>query len=384
MTSQTIYNEPKILTLEIWQSYIDKKKLELLTHIASRDYLENTSENIKFISIIKELVNCNLFNISNIAFYILKLLENTFIDSYILCKSASYDILNTNTKTTTTKTTKTTKTTTTKTTTNHISDSNEYLDTLNKYLHLIIDNIVYIELSLNIHFIIIINNLQKLKNLNKDNIKNLNNLTSKSFHIFEKINNDIINTIKPSSHILLFLKLIRKLGKFHMNSLNNNDILTNKNNSKTIEYNNYIKNNKDTSNKIKCVLDNFIININNFYESKDYKDNKDNKDNKNNKDIIIKCTLDTNLNNNIKNITHSITNNITNNINNICQNYIAFVVELLFKEFNNLFDLLATHLKSSDNITEAKLQNIILIKDTLSNMINIEIENIKNKLLFDK
>ena len=353
MTSQTISNVPNILTLNIWQFHIDKKKLEFLTHIASRDYLENTSENIKFISIIKELVNCNLFNVSNIAFYILKLLENTFIDSDILYEA----ILDTNTVNKDVK---------------HTSQSNKYLDTLKKYIYLIIDNVVHIELYLNIHFIIIINNLQKLKK-QKDNFKaNLKDTiyaTPKAFYTFEKINNDIINTIKPSSHILLFLKLIRKLGKFHINSLNNNCIIQNKDNnntSKTIEYNNYIKNNKETSNNIKYALDNFIININNFYESKDYKNN--------NKDIIIKCPLDTSLN-----VTHSVNTNVTS----ICQNYIAFIVKVLFTEFNNLFDLLATHLKSSENITEEKLQNIISIKQTLSNMINVEIENIKNKLLFD-
>ena len=348
MTSQPVLNNPNILTLENWQSHIDKKKLELLTHVASSNYLENTSENLQFISIIKELVNCNLFNISNIAFYILKLLENTFIYSDIICEVIS----DTNTQNKDIK---------------HTSTSNEYLDTLKKYLHLIIDNIVYIELSLNIHFIIIINNLQKLKkqkyNL-KHNLEDNIYVSPKVFYTFEKINNDIVNTIKPSSHILLFLKLIRKLGKFHILSLNNNGITQNKD----TKYTNYIKNNKESSNKIKCTLDNFIININNFYESKDYKD----------KDIIIKCPLDTILNS--LNVTHSINNNVTS----ICQNYIAFIVKILFTEFNNLFDLLATHLKSSDNITEEKIQNILIIKTTLSNMINIEIEKIKNKLLFDK
>ena len=351
MNSQTVSNNPNILTHETWHSYIDKKKIELLTYISSSNYLENTSENIKFISIIKELVNCNLFNISNLAFCILKLLENSFIDSDILYEAVS------DTNTTTKK---------------GIVESNEYLDTLKKYLHLIIDNIVYIELSLNIHFIIIINNLQKLKKQKSNleaNLKDNIYVSPKIFYIFEKINNDIITTIKPSSHILLFLKLIRKLGNFHINSLNTN-IFTNKNTNKTIEYNNYMKNNKETSNKIKYTLDSFIINITNFYESKDYKDNY--------KDIIIKCPLDTSLNS--LNITHSVNNNITS----ICQNYITLVVKVLFTEFNNLFDILATHLKSSKSITEEKLEHIISIKTTLSNMINIEIEKIKNKLLFDK
>ena len=352
MSSQTVSKNQNLLTLDTWQSHIDKKKLELLTYIASRDYLENTSDNIKFISIIKELVNYNLFNISNIAFYVLKLLENTFIDSNILYEVISYDSSEINTITNANIIT----------TTNHKSESNEYLDILTKYLHLIIDNVAHIELSLNIHFIIIINNLQKLQTPNKSNIKKINNLSPKVFHTFEKINNNIINTIKPSSHILLFLKLIRKLGKFHILSLNNNGITQNKD----TKYTNYIKNNKESSNKIKCTLDNFIININNFYESKDYKD------------MIIEYPLDTSLNS--LNVTHSINNNVTS----ICQNYIVFIVKILFTEFNNLFDLLDTHLKSSDNITEEKIQNILIIKTTLSNMINIEIEKIKNKLLFDK
>ena len=350
MSSQTVSKNQNLLTLDTWQSHIDKKKLELLTYIASRDYLENTSDNIKFISIIKELVNYNLFNISNIAFYVLKLLENTFIDSNILYEVISYDSSEINTITNANIIT----------TTNHKSESNEYLDILTKYLHLIIDNVAHIELSLNIHFIIIINNLQKLQTPNKSNIKKINNLSPKVFHTFEKINNNIINTIKPSSHILLFLKLIRKLGKFHMNSLNNNDITQYNKDNKDNKYTNYIKNNKETSNKVKYALDKFIININNFYESKDYKD------------MIIDCPLDTSLN-----ITHSL-------ITNICQNYIVLIVKVLFNEFNNLFDLLATHLKSSKTITGDKIQNLMKITQTLSNLINIEIETIKNKLLFDK
>ena len=345
MTSQIISNEQNIFTLNTWQFHIDKKKLELLTHIASSNYLENTSENIQFISIIKELINCNLFNISNIAFYVLKLLENTVIDSDILYEAVSADISKI----------------TTETTTKYTSKHDEYLDTLNKYLRVLIDNVIHIELSLNIHFIIIINNLQKL-NKTKENIHNITK-TPKVFHTFENINNDIINTIKPSSHILLFLKLIRKLGKFHMISLDNNDITQNNKDKKTNKYNNYIKNNKESSNKIKCTLDNFIININNFYESKDYKD------------MIIECPIDTTLN-----VAHSVNINVTS----ICQNYIALIVKSLFTEFNSLFELLAIHLKSSKNITEDKLQNIQDIKQTLSNMINIEIEKIKNKLLFDK
>lgn len=122
MSSQTVSNNQNILTLDKWQSHIDKKKLELLTYIASSNYLENTSENIKFIYIIKELVNCNLFNISTIAFYVLKLLENAFIDSDILYASASDINTNTNTYTNTT----------TNTTTNHKSDSNEYLRYIKK------------------------------------------------------------------------------------------------------------------------------------------------------------------------------------------------------------------------------------------------------------
>ena len=145
-----------------------------------------------------------------------------------------------------------------------------------------------------------------------------------------------------------------------MNSLNNNDITQYNKDNKDNKYTNYIKNNKETSNKVKYALDKFIININNFYESKDYKD------------MIIDCPLDTSLN-----ITHSL-------ITNICQNYIVLIVKVLFNEFNNLFDLLATHLKSSKTITGDKIQNLMKITQTLSNLINIEIETIKNKLLFDK
>ena len=38
-------------------------------------------------------------------------------------------------------------------------------------------------------------------------------------------------------------------------------------------------------------------------------------------------------------------------IDNICQNYIVLIVKVLFNEFNNLFDLLATHLKSSKTVS---------------------------------
>ena len=324
--------DTQTLSYEIWQSYIDKQKLNIITNISSSNYLENTTDNLQFISIIKALVNCNLFNVSNIAFSLLKLLENTYIDSNILCKSISINK-------------------------RELNNNNIYLDTLKKYLNLIIDNVVYIELSLNIHFIIIINYLQKLHKP-KDNTSIIIT-TPQAFHIFEKINNDATNAIKPSSLILLFLKLIRKLGKFHMNSLENNSNNIMKNN--TIYKNNkYTKNTKETSNNLKHTLDKFIVNINNFYESKDYKD------------IVLECPLDTTLR-----VSQSL-------ITSICQNHIAFIVKILFNEINTLFDILIIHLKTSETITEEKQLNLENIKNNISNMITDDIEKIKNKLLFEK
>ena len=335
-THTYIHTQTQTLSYEIWQSHIDKQKLNLITNISSSNYLENTTENLQFISIIKGLVNCNLFNVSNIAFSLLKLLENTYIDSNILCESISINKRELN------------------------NNNNTYLDTLKKYLNLIIYNVVYIELSININLIIIINYLQKL-NKSKDKTKDKTNITTipKAFHIFEKINNDATNNIKPSSLILLFLKLIRKLGKFHMNSLENNSSNIIKTN--TIYKNNtYTKHTKETSNNLKYALDKFIVNINNFYESKDYKD------------MILECPLDTSLN-----ITQSL-------IKNICQNHIAFIVKILFNEINTLFDILIIHLKTSKTITEEKKLNLEEIKDNISNMISNDIEKIKNKLLFEK
>ena len=339
-TNTHTHIDTQTLSYEIWQTHIDKQKLNLITNISSSNYLENTTENLKFISIIKALVNCNLFNVSNIAFYLLKLLENTYIDSNILCESISINKreLNNNIN-------------------NYINNNNNtYLDTLKKYLNLIIDNVVYIELSLNINIIIIINYLQKLhKQKDKTSITTI----PKAFHIFEKINNDATNNIKSSSLILLFLKFIQKLGKFHMNSLENNSSNIIKTN--TIYKNNtYTKHTKETSNNLKHALDKFIININNFYESKDYKD------------IVLECPLDTALR-----VSQSL-------ITSICQNHIAFIVKILFNEINTLFDILIIHLKTSETITEEKQLNLEEIKNNISNMITDDIEKIKNKLLFEK
>ena len=144
-----------------------------------------------------------------------------------------------------------------------------------------------------------------------------------------------------------------------MNSLENNSNNIMKNN--TIYKNNkYTKNTKETSNNLKHTLDKFIVNINNFYESKDYKD------------IVLECPLDTTLR-----VSQSL-------ITSICQNHIAFIVKILFNEINTLFDILIIHLKTSETITEEKQLNLENIKNNISNMITDDIEKIKNKLLFEK
>ena len=61
----------------------------------------------------------------------------------------------------------------------------------------------------------------------------------------------------------------------------------------------------------------------------------------------------------------------------ICSTYILTNIELIFKNFENIFTILETHLLTSININEVKIKNLIYLKNVIKNLADIEIDNIK-------
>ena len=61
----------------------------------------------------------------------------------------------------------------------------------------------------------------------------------------------------------------------------------------------------------------------------------------------------------------------------ICSKYILTNIELIFKNFENIFTILETHLLTSININEVKKKNLIYLKNVITNLADIEIDNIK-------
>jgi len=311
------------LNLNEWQKYIDNKKNNILDQIDKSNMLDNSIENKKFIEILKSIINCKIFNVSQFTFLSIKLLITYgFIDPQILL-----DILNNNINVNNS---------------DNINNNNNPEPNLKNILKIIIEFIVKIEISLNYNCILIIHFLNKINNGTNNN----KNETPDVFNIFSKIDNDITNSIKSSTIILLFLKFIIKLEKYENINKNqhiiNNIIKFNDNNNTNnsitnINYN--VKKSTILTLKIKMYLDTFMSNINNYF-----------------------------LN----------TNKTNTNIYSICIEYIICIVETLYNEFNYLFDILELciilNFKNNNiNFTDNKKKELENIKNEIKHLINNEI-----------
>ena len=328
-----------ILDINEWQKHIDYKKQNIIEQIDNSIILDNSIENKKFTEILKTIINLKIFNVSQFTFLAIKLLVNSlFIDYNIILDIIKNDTLSQNN-----------------------SDNN-----LKNILILIIDFVVQLEISLNYNCILIthfLNKIDKIQNNNNNNNK-LYNERPEIFKSFTKIDNDISKCIsKQSTVILLFLKFVSKIAVYKnyktlMNTIINfndddKDDKDDKDNSITKIQNNRNNRNKTKilSSKLKMYLDTFMININNYFLNNI--DNIDNIDNSKNTNIYL-----------------------------ICIEYIISIVEILYNEFNYLFDILETciisNLKYKNiNFTEDRKKELDNIKNEIKKSINNEINRCK-------
>jgi hypothetical protein len=204
-----------------------------------------------------------------------------------------------------------------------------------------------IEISLNYHCILIIHFLNKVN-------KYLPDENPKVFSIFNKIDNDISQSIKSSTIILLFLKFVRKIaGCNHNDSRNNildniinfikNNTTNNTNNICNINKINNIKKVSTLNLKTKMYLDTFMININNYFMKSKDKDN---------------------------------------NIYSICTEYIISIVELLYSEFTHLFNILEVCIMENYkykkiDFTEERKKELGIIRVQIKQLIFDEINKCK-------
>ena len=309
------------LDIHIWQNHIDAKKKYIIEQIDNSHNLDKSSSNKKFIEILKNIINCKIFNVSQFAFLAIKLLvDSCFINSQIVL-----DILKDND--------------------NEDNEDNEdnienSQTNLNNILKIIIDFVIQIEISLNYHCILIIHFLNKV---------NKNELQPNVFNFFNKLDNDISESIKSSTIILLFLKFVRKLVCYTQ-TYNKTNTMLDTINSNSTQFN--IKRLSLLSKNIKMYLDTFMININNYFYN----------------------NTNTNINTN--------TNTNNKNIYSICIDYIISIVEDLYNEFNYLFNILeaciiANYKINNIEFTEDKKKELENIKGEINILILIEINKCK-------
>ena len=331
-----------ILTITDWNNYIYKKKLDLIDTINSDNKLDNTPDSFKFNDILKnKIIKINIFNMSYIAFMMLKFLETSFIPSEIILNIINkynddelYRLLIINRKIIK------------QTNKNYKLENYKYIKILKYIITIIIDFVVKIEVSLNIQSLLMTHFIDKIhtKKTNGTTTGTTTSSTTKPSHrstiftLFSSINEDVNNTIKSSTLILLFLKLI---SKFNTN-YDETNLLYFINEHESHNFTSFINNKKTINKKTKLYLDYFMLDITNYF-------------------LIEK---------NIYSI-HTMT------IYSICNKYMLNTIELIFNSFENIYDILANHLLQSININENKKIKLTYLKNVIKNIVDIEIDKIK-------
>ena len=325
----------KILTMSEWNNYIYKKKIKLIETIDKSYNLDSSTESIKFNAILKDIIKINIFNISYVAFMTFKFLETSFIPSEIILNVIDvynddemfYFLLsnkkniNINDK-------------------NYKIDSHNYISNLKYIIKCIIEFVVKIEVSLNIQCLLFTDFINKINDNNDNNKPNI-------FKIFTTKTQIITSNINPSTSILLLLKLISKISINNNDNNIYNDISNFINEVDKEKYPNmtymnmtYMNKKKDINKKMKIYLDDFMLDIHNFF---------------------FKVS----------------NNNSSNNIYIICTKYILNNVDLIFNSFENIFNILEYHLLTSVNINDKKKVKLSYLKNVIKNIVDIEIDNVK-------
>jgi len=344
------------LNLNDWNKYIYDKKLKFINDIDQSNILDTSQDSFKFNDNLKDIIKINIFNISYIAFMTFKFLETSFIPSEIILnvikiysEDEMYSLLIKNRKFLKINNN------------NYKLDNHKYFKNLKFIINCIIEFVIKLEVCLNIQCLLFTDFIHKIhlnskvnnndcnNDCNNDDNSNLynNNLEPRIFKLFIKSNKNITLNVKPSSQILLFLKLINKLSlhTYESDDFINflNEIKYNDELHDTSNYNIYINKKNYINKKTLLYLDHFMLDITNFF--------------------LIDKTKAFNI--------------LDNNIYNICSKYILNNVELIFNNFENIFNILELHLLKSLNIDENKTKKLSYLRNVIKNLIDVEIDNIK-------
>ena len=326
-------NNIDIINIIEWQNYIDYKKKVIIENINNTIDLDNSEDNIKFINILKSIINIKIFNVSKFSFLALNLLFTaSFINPIILLDiiNQDYSYSFTNIK-------------------NNIKNENENenenntnYNNIKNILIIIIDFVVQIEISLNYNCILLSHFINKA---NFDSLQN--EKVFNVFNVFNDINKNINESINPSTLILLFLKFLQKiLGNLKTNIFDKILNIEKENKSNVIIKSNVrsnVNNILKTNINMKLILDTFMLKMN--------------------KSLLIIA------NNNIDNKQLDNKTIVNENIYLICSKYIISIVELFYNNFNYLFNILESFL----NLQEAKKDDFNKIKLEIQQLINDEI-----------
>jgi len=352
------------VTFNEWKNHIDYKKSVIIQKYnestksnvsnasnASRptyNCLDNSKENKEFNNIFDSIIKTNSFDLSYISFKAIELLSSVFIDTHIIRNAL--DIKQTEKEIEKKQEQEQTQTQTQEQeigseSCNKNTLINKQEQDLQNIIKLIIELTVNIEIMLNIHYMLIkiFINKHTISNETRDDKHETINIDK--LVIIDTINN---SNILPSTLILLFLKLINKLGCMHLANeiiiFEQLQINNNNNNTSNIK-----KQNIEISLQMKCLLDTFILKIAKYFD---------------------------NVNNNVNNI-----NIINNNIYSICSSYIVSIFDLFLYKFDNIFDILETYIiKSKPNITEPDLIKLKDIRNQIKSLLEIEFTNMKVKV----
>ena len=379
---ETISDSTKLmLNLLKWQLHLEDKKTHILYIIDNSNYLDNSKDNLQFIKIIKSIIDCKIFDISRVSYLAIKILECSFIKPQIIFNAMQ-------------------QTETNNLETNNLETNNLETNNLETIIMLFIDMIIHIEIMLNLHCILIIHFLSKVGyNIKKNYKQNYNSNIINIFNKFDTLDTldtlDTQNTIKQSTILLLLLKFINKLGsQYKFNSLDTQNANANNNvNSNTLFLYNLQhlihKINTDTDTETKTETE--TTSINNITINKILKADS----------IKAKMHLDTFMlyinkyyileNNNISTEINCI---IYNEISKVCITYIFSLIDLLFNQFDKLFDILEQYIilekkqKNTELNTEIDKTNYINYitnlrtnRELIKTLFTIEITSIKSKFL---
>lgn len=221
-----------------WLKYIEIKKRYFLDNSQTKNILNKSPDNEKFKTILQNIMNINLFDLSSILY-----IGISFLDKFI--KLNIFNVLNKYT--------------------NYYDDFDVGTITysnhdiiIENYLELLTDFTLQIEFILNYHFLLLLYHLKKYKTNQTNQTNNINKLQSSIIFKYYRIITELESNVQISSLLLLFLQVIINTSNVFENYYSSNreyDI---------IENYKYIKKQFDLSKEqtqINQLLDNFIISI---------------------------------------------------------------------------------------------------------------------------